>query len=182
MSSEPTAQSNPSPASANGAEKRLAPDELPQETLDFAAKIFDAARNGQEEPLIAAIEAGLPVNLTNHQGNTILMLAAYAGHYGLSKSLLSHGADPDRLNDQGQSIVAGAIFKEHHDIVKLLVDSKANVRLGKPNGIESVHMFGKDNPGEGKMSKEELLKLMGAKEEDKERLEREGVRVGPPVG
>ena len=41
---------------------------LPSETLDFASKMFDAARNGNSELLLAAIDAGLPVNLTNAKG------------------------------------------------------------------------------------------------------------------
>jgi len=30
--------------------------------------MFDAARQGNSELLLAAVDAGLPVNLTNHQG------------------------------------------------------------------------------------------------------------------
>ncbi|KAI3614928.1 ankyrin [Moniliophthora roreri] len=164
---------------ANTAPNR--PEDLPQETLDFAARMFDAARNGDETLLCAAVDAGLPVNLTNHQGNTLLMLSTYAGHLPLSRALLSRGADPDRLNDQGQSIIAGAIFKSHYDLVKLLAEHKADPRAGKPNAIESAWMFAKDDVKDGEMSKSELLELLGAREEDKERMEREGVRIGPPV-
>ncbi|KAG7098410.1 hypothetical protein E1B28_000367 [Marasmius oreades] len=159
----------------------ITPEDLPQETLDFAARVFDAARKG-DQSIIPVVEAGLPVNLTNHQGNTLLMISVYAGHLPLARDLLAHGADPNRLNDQGQSIISGAVFKGHHDLVKLLFDHKADVRLGKPNAIEAVYMFAKDQGRDGKMSKDELLTLLGAKEEDKERLEREGVRVGPPIG
>jgi len=122
-----------------------------------------------------------------HQGNTLLMLSTYAGHLELSRGLLSRGADTERLNDAGQSMLAGAVFKGHHAIVRLLLEHGANPRHGKPNAIESVWMFVKDEQGSGegedrKMSRQELLDLMGAKEEDKERMEREGVRVmmGPP--
>ena len=41
---------------------------LPQETIDFAHEMFDAARNGETELLKSAVEAGLPPNLTNPQG------------------------------------------------------------------------------------------------------------------
>jgi ankyrin repeat protein len=109
------------------------------------------------------------------------MLSAYAGHLSLSRALLSRGADTERLNDQGQSIIAGAVFKGHYDVVKLLVEHSADPRAGKPNAIESTWMFAKDEAGEGEMSKRELLELLGAKEEDKERMEREGVRIGPPI-
>lgn len=41
---------------------------LPQETLDFAGRMFDAARNGTNDILLQAVDAGLPVNLTNNKG------------------------------------------------------------------------------------------------------------------
>lgn len=42
--------------------------ELPQETLDFAAKCFDLARSGGDELLKIYLDAGLPPNLTNSAG------------------------------------------------------------------------------------------------------------------
>ena len=41
---------------------------LPQETLDFAAKVFNLARNGGDELLSLYLNAGLPPNLTNEKG------------------------------------------------------------------------------------------------------------------
>jgi ankyrin repeat protein len=84
------------------------------------------------------------------------MLAAYAGHLSLSRTLLSRGADPNRLNDLGQSIVAGAVFKAHDEIVKVLMEKGADPRLGKPNAIETAHMFGRAD----------ILDVLGAKEGD----------------
>ncbi|KAI0263528.1 hypothetical protein BC834DRAFT_886069, partial [Gloeopeniophorella convolvens] len=68
--------------------------------------MFDAAREGNTELLLAAVDAGLPPNLTNDKGNTLLMLAAYAGHVPLVRGLLERGADPNRLND-GAGAIAG---------------------------------------------------------------------------
>lgn len=129
---------------------------LPQETVDFAHRIFDAARNDQSELLLAAVDAGLPVNLTNEKGNTLLMLTAYSGHLELTKQLLERKADPNRLNDNGQSIVAGCVFKGHDDIVRFLVERGADVRLGKPNAIQTAHMFGR----------QDLMELLGARDGD----------------
>jgi len=84
------------------------------------------------------------------------MLAAYAGHVELTKSLISRGADPNRLNDLGQSIVAGAVFKAYNDIVHALVDAGANTRLGTPNAIQTAHMFGR----------KDLMEILGTKEGD----------------
>ena len=44
--------------------------ELPQETLNFAAKVFDLARSGDEKMMHAYLNAGLPANLTNERGES----------------------------------------------------------------------------------------------------------------
>lgn len=132
-------------------------NDLPPETLAFAERMFEAARSGDGELLLPAIEAGLPVNMMNHKGNTLLMLAAYAGHASLTKELLQRGADPDRLNDLGQSIVAGAVFKAHDDVVKALVEKNADPRIGTPTAIQTALMFGRND----------ILDILGATEEDR---------------
>ncbi|KAF8129900.1 ankyrin repeat-containing domain protein [Boletus edulis] len=129
---------------------------LPPDTIDFAHRMFDAARTGNEPLLLQAIDAGLPINLTNAQGNTLLMLVAYAGHTSLTRSLLARHADPNRLNDRGQSIVAGAVFKAHDEIVRDLVAAGADPRLGTPTAIQTAHMFGR----------KDLMEVLGAKEGD----------------
>jgi len=118
--------------------------------------MFDAARNGDTKLLLAAIEAGLPVNLTNDKGNTLMMLAAYAGHAELTKDLLRLGGDPNRLNDLGQSMVAGAVFKAHDDVVRVLIKNGADPRLGKPNAVQTAHMF----------RRTDLMEVLGTKEGD----------------
>jgi len=47
------------------------------------------------------------------------MLAAYHGHASLVKLLLQHGGDPNRLNDRGQSPLAGAVFKGEDAVVEV---------------------------------------------------------------
>jgi len=47
------------------------------------------------------------------------MLAAYYGHAGVVKLLIEHGADPNRLNDKGQSPIAGAVFKKEDEVIEV---------------------------------------------------------------
>jgi len=51
------------------------------------------------------------------------MLAAYHGHAQLVKLLIDNGADPNRLNDRGQSPLAGAVFKMEDEVVEVLFSS-----------------------------------------------------------
>ncbi len=63
--------------------------------IELAGRVFDLARAGATEELAAYVDAGVPVNLTNDKGDTLLMLASYHGHAELARLLLEHGADPN---------------------------------------------------------------------------------------
>jgi ankyrin repeat protein len=94
--------------------------------------------------------------LNQAKGNTLLMLAAYAGHADLVSELLNREADPNRINDNMQSPIAGAVFKGYEKVVQVLIEGGADPRQGKPTAIETAFMF----------NKKELLKVLGAKEGD----------------
>ena len=118
------------------------PTQLPSAALDLAAKLFDLARAGDIAALTPYLDAGIPPNLTNHAGDTLLMLASYHNHPTLVSALLSRGSDPNVLNDKGQSPLAGAVFKGHEEVVKALVEmGHADIRGGKPNAVECAAMF-----------------------------------------
>ena len=42
--------------------------ELPEETIDYAHRVFDAAREGDAEWLLTRVDAGLPPNMANEKG------------------------------------------------------------------------------------------------------------------
>ncbi|KAF0638981.1 hypothetical protein FPSE5266_01165 [Fusarium pseudograminearum] len=92
---------------------------LTPEMVEFASKMYDAARKGDTATFEQALPAGLPPNLTNDKGDTLLMLAAYHGHADLVKVLIQHGADSNRLNDRGQSPLAGAVFKKEDAVIQV---------------------------------------------------------------
>jgi ankyrin repeat protein len=116
--------------------------DLPPAALDLATKLFNYAREGANDGLRQYLDAGIPPNLTNQSGDTLLMLAAYHNQPETVKILLSKGADPNQLNDRGQSPIAGAVFKGYDDVVKILFEEgKADVRGGQPNAVETAAMF-----------------------------------------
>jgi|SRR5579875_1322499 len=103
----------------------------------------DLARDGDVAGLLAQLDAGMPVDLTDSCGNTLLMLAAYHGHAGAVSALLERGADVNRLNDRGQSPLAGAVFKGEDTIVWLLLDAGADVNAGSPSAAATAELFGR---------------------------------------
>jgi hypothetical protein len=117
-------------------------EEIDPQLLDLWARVFGMARSGDTESLVAYLEAGIPANLTNDRGDTLVMLAAYHGHAEAVAALIERGADPGRVNDRGQSPLAGAVFKNEPDVVKALIEGGADPAAGTPSAIEAATMFG----------------------------------------
>jgi ankyrin repeat protein len=118
--------------------------DVPDESLvELAHQLFDLARAGQDE-LAAYVDAGVPVDLTDASGNTLLMLAAYHGHPGTVTVLADLGADVDRTNDRGQTPLAGAVFKGAAEVVRALLDAGADPDAGTPTARQSASLFGQD--------------------------------------
>lgn len=138
------------------ASKTTTVDQLPPEALQLATKLFDFARAGSTDQLSQYVSAGIPPNLTNHKGDTLLMLAAYYGHPETVKALLEKGADPDAINDRGQSPIAGAVFKGHDEVVRVLKEGGADLHAGQPNAVDAARMF----------KREECLRLFGVDGEE----------------
>ncbi|MGY2896241.1 ankyrin repeat domain-containing protein [Deinococcus sp. UYEF24] len=104
------------------------------ELLAFFQGVFDVVRQGDAETLSGLLEKGLPVNLCNEKGDSLLMLATYHGHHAATRTLLGFGADPERRNDQGQTPILGAAFKGDTEMVRLLLDSGADIEGAGPSG------------------------------------------------
>ncbi|MFI7213427.1 ankyrin repeat domain-containing protein [Micromonospora maritima] len=117
------------------------PDELDAETIAFAHRMFDLARAGATEELAANVDAGLPVDLTNAKGDTLLILAAYHAHPETVAALLARGADPARANDRGQTALAAAVFRQNAAAVRALLDAGADPDHGGPSAVETARFF-----------------------------------------
>lgn len=133
-----------------GSGSQDAPDE---DVIELATKIFDLARQGETATLAAYLDAGVPANLTNDRGDTLVMLAAYHGHADTVTALLARGAEADRANDRGQTPLAGAVFKGEEAVIRALLAGGADPTAGTPSAVDTARMF----------AKADLLELFGAK-------------------
>ncbi|MGX2998402.1 ankyrin repeat domain-containing protein [Streptomyces sp. JNUCC 64] len=113
------------------------------DVVELATKLFGLAREGDAEALAAYVDAGVPADLTNEQGHSLVMLAAYHGHAGAVRALLARGADPDRQNDRGQTPLAGAVFKGEDEVVRVLFEGGADPAAGAPSAVDTARMFGR---------------------------------------
>jgi uncharacterized protein len=107
---------------------------------------LDCARRGESETLLAMVRAGMPVNLEDAKGNTLLMLASYNGNLEATRALLHAGAEVDRRNARGQTPLGGAAFKGDVAVVTCLLDAGADLEADNGNGMTPLMfatMFGR---------------------------------------
>jgi ankyrin repeat protein len=114
---------------------------LTEEELSFLRSMFDLARTGATPDLAAAIDAGIPVNLTNEVGDTLLILAAYHDHPDTVRALLERGADTARVNDRGQTALGAAVFRRSERAVTDLLAAGAGPALGARSALDIARFF-----------------------------------------
>jgi uncharacterized protein len=111
------------------------------EVIELAGRVFDLARGGHTEQLVEYLDAGVPVNLTNDKGDTLLILAAYHGHATTVSALVERGADHARVNDRGQTALGAAVFKQSEPAVRALLAAGADPDLGAQNARLTAAFF-----------------------------------------
>ncbi|GAA6525401.1 ankyrin repeat domain-containing protein [Intrasporangium sp. DVR] len=120
-------------------ERSLTPEDR-RRIVDIAMEL---ARTGQTADLLDFLDHGVPVDITDADGNSFLMLAAYHGRAETVQALIARGADVDLRNSRDQSPVAGAIFKGEESVVRFLVGAGADLDAGTPTARQAAEMFGR---------------------------------------
>lgn len=109
--------------------------------VELAHWLFDRARAGDARRLGAYLDAGVPHDLTDTDGNTLLMLAAYHGNPETVATLVGRGATVNTLNDNGQSPLAGAVFQGYREVAKVLLRHGADPQAGTPSALQAAYYF-----------------------------------------
>lgn len=123
-------------------------DDAPQltdEQLLFLNSMFDLARDGKVGDLASCIDQGIPVNLTNSKGDTLLILAAYHQQPEVVDMLVDKGADLDRLNERGQTAIVAAVFRQDSHIVTTLLNAGADPLVGSQSAYDVADFFDLDD-------------------------------------
>jgi ankyrin repeat protein len=81
---------------------------------------YSATRAREAGELATLLGQGLPPNLRNERGDSLLMLACYDGHIDAAQVLLAHGADPFRLDADGNAMLDAARKMGALDTMELL--------------------------------------------------------------
>lgn len=114
-----------------------------EQTRAVVALAMDLARMGRADELAEFVERGLPVDVQDGEGNSLIMLAAYRGQVSTVRRLVALGADVDLRNARGQSPIAGALFKGEDEVVRALLEAGADVDAGTPSARQTAEMFGR---------------------------------------
>lgn len=122
--------------------------ELSEAELEFLRETFDRAREGDVGALIERFDAGVPVNLTNGSGDSLLILAAYYQQQAVVELLLARQADTGRVNDRGQTALGAATFRRSVPIVRALLAAHADPELGEPSALGIAEFFHLDEMAE----------------------------------
>ena len=109
--------------------------------LDYLRSVIDLARTGDTDQLVVAVDAGVPVNLTNAAGDSLLILAAYHDHPDTVRALVDRGADTARVNDRGQTALGAAVFRRSTESVTVLLDAGADPALGGRSALDIARFF-----------------------------------------
>jgi hypothetical protein len=81
--------------------------EMDAETYELAQLLLQLVRAGDTPRLERLLRIGLPPNLRDSKGSSLLLLASYNGHYEMTRLLLEHGGDSELPNDRGQVPLTG---------------------------------------------------------------------------
>jgi len=101
----------------------------------------ELAREGETTQLTGLLDAGVPVNLSTANGDTLLILAAYHVHLDTVRALLARGADTARVNDRGQTAIGAAVFRRAEQVVRTLLNAGADPRLGRQSAYAVAEVF-----------------------------------------
>lgn len=99
-------------------------------SLEVIEGTFDLARQGRTGPLGEMIDAGVPIDVQNPRGDTLLIVATYAEHVATVSELLARGAALDVVNLNGQTAVSCAVFRRNEPLLRMLLDAGADQDAG----------------------------------------------------
>ncbi|TFD61038.1 ankyrin repeat domain-containing protein [Cryobacterium suzukii] len=88
------------------------------------------------------IDAGVPLNVVNPRGDTLLIVAAYQQHAETVAELLRRGAETSAVNAMGQTAISCAVFRDNEPVLRLLLEADADPDLGTHSGVAIADQFG----------------------------------------
>ena len=87
---------------------------------------MNAVNNGDVSKVVEMVEAGMPVDITNEDGWTALIIAAIKNQTDVVRCLLDKGADVDKQHHRwGFTVLHIASGYNHTDVMRMLLQHGA---------------------------------------------------------
>lgn len=100
--------------------------------------IFDISRTGSLEEIKTVFKNNPEsINTLNENQSSTLILACYRGNIEVAKFLIANVKDINYNTGMGTALM-GAVYKNQVDLVKLLLENKANPNLVDANGASAL--------------------------------------------
>ena len=128
-------------------------------TAEAAAAFAEAAFGGNTAAVLLALGNGMPVDQTDEDNNTALMLAAFNGHTETVRALLAAGAGINRYDNNGRTALMFAATGPNLATITLLLENGAEVNAVDHTERWTPLMFA---AGEGLSPVVDLLIAAGA--------------------
>jgi hypothetical protein len=105
---------------------------------DGVTLLMSAVRDANLKNFDRALKSTSHINAQDAYGWTALTYAAVRGDKNMAKKLLSKGADPNVVDEDGRSIVMHAVDYNREEIVKILIGYKADLNHRDKKGATAM--------------------------------------------
>uniref|UniRef100_A0A8C6NM42 Notch homolog, like n=1 Tax=Nothobranchius furzeri TaxID=105023 RepID=A0A8C6NM42_NOTFU len=101
---------------------------------DGSVVLIRAVRSGLDRVVLELLQAGVPVNNTDHTGRSALHWACSVNHLSLARTLIRYGAAVDLQDNKGETALFISALHGCYDTARLLLLHGANLELHDRRG------------------------------------------------
>ncbi|MEQ2287312.1 hypothetical protein AMECASPLE_011051 [Ameca splendens] len=105
---------------------------------DGSVVLIRAVRSGLDRVVLELLQAGVPVNNTDHTGRSALHWACSVNHLSLAKTLIRYGAAVDLQDNKGETALFLSSLHGCYDTTRLLLLHGANLELHDRRGRRPI--------------------------------------------
>lgn len=111
-------------ASITGDSLKLADSMQGDQTDEWQQIMFFTAAFGSVDSMRLLADKGMDLNVTDWQGNTLLILASQYGNLDIVKFLVDQGYNNGTVNDDGMSALYTAVDHDHFEVAKYFIENR----------------------------------------------------------
>ncbi|XP_041844787.1 neurogenic locus notch homolog protein 1 isoform X2 [Melanotaenia boesemani] len=107
---------------------------------DGSVVLIRAVRSGLDRVVLELLQAGVPVNNTDHTGRSALHWACSVNHLSLARTLIRYGAAVDLQDNKGETALFLSALHGCYDTARLLLLQGANLDLHDRRGRRPINV------------------------------------------